>query len=155
MQRIVAGLAITWVLLAASQASAQQAETRTFELQHLRVQHAATVLRSIVGIRLLEVADERTIAITGEPDAALLSTELMTALDTATVVLSRQFTTGDETAVAVIPLRDMSAREAMETLRELQLQRVTAHDGPAVVVVRDTPDRVSSAIAALDQPSDG
>jgi hypothetical protein len=151
---VAAGFAILMALLSTRLASADdQTDTRTFALHYLRAQDAATIVRTITGIRKLAAPDAHSIEATGTRVALQLTAELLSALDAPEVEPSQTFTTGDETAVAVIPLRDISPSAAMAALRKLQIQRVAASVEPAVVVVRDTPEQVASAIAALDETS--
>lgn len=153
-RNVRAGLVVLMALLSISLASADdQSDSKSFTLQHLKPRDAATVVRTIAGIRHLAAPDDETIEISGTQVALHLTAELLSALDVPEIDPSQNFTTGDETVVAVIPLRDILPSEAMAALRELRLQRVAALVEPAVVVVRDTADQVKLAIAVLEKAS--
>ena len=152
MRRLAAAaFAISAVLLSAWPAAAEeQPETKTFAFQQLRAADAATVLRTIVGIRELTASDDHSLEITGEQALVRLATELLSALDALEVVRSQSFATGDDTVIAVIPLSEVSAADAMLSMRKLEIRRIAALDDGPVVVVRDTPDQVALAIDVLD-----
>ena len=149
-----AGFAILMALLSIRPLSADdQSPSRTFTLQHMTARDAATVVRTIAGIRELTAPDDRTIEVTATEGSIQLAAELLSALDAPKVEPSQTFTTGDETVVSVIPLRNISPSEAMAALREIKIQRVSATGKPAVVVVRDTAEQVELAVEALDETS--
>lgn len=153
MHRLAAvGLAIFTTLSSIPFAAAEeQSETRTFALHQMVSPDAATVLSTIAGIRQLNVQHDHNLQATGGPAALRIATELLSALDAPEIAPSQSFTTGDDTVIAVIPLSGISPSDAMLALRELKLQRVAALDRRSVVVVRDTPEQVTRALATLEK----
>ena len=151
MNRLAAvGLAIITILLSTTFVAAEeQPDTRTFTLRHLTSSEAATLLRTIVGVEKISGSDDHTLDATGSQASLHLATELLSALDVPEVVPSQSFTTGNDTVIAVIPLRDILASDAMHMVRELRIQRLVALDKRQVLVVRDTPEQVASVIATL------
>jgi hypothetical protein len=154
MYRHMAGAAVLMVLASSQLLTADdQSTTQRFTLQHMKARDAATVLRTIAGIRQLTAPDDHSLEIVGAETPIQLSAELMRALDTPDVTASQSFTTGDDTVVAVIPLGHVSPADAMMALRKLSLQRIATSLEPDVVVVRDSAEQVAIAIATIDDMS--
>ena len=150
--------AILAILLSTSALGADEpAATATFTLQRIGSKSAATLLRTIVGTRELLLPDDHTLKTTDHRARLELAGELLAAIDTAEIVASQSFTTGDETVIAVVPLRVISPAAAMQAMRKLEIHKIATLAEPPTIVVRDTPEQVTlavDALAAVDQQQD-
>lgn len=148
----VAVLVLSSVALTAGFA-AEAPVTATVSLERLKASDAATTLRTIAGVRGLNIVDEQTIEITEAPEAIELARTVIAMAEDPDDVTEEIPTrsAADGTVIASVQLRRASATEVMTALRrDVEIGRI-ATIRPSSVIVRDTPEKVAAALALIRQ----
>jgi len=129
---------------------ADETQVATFTLSHATGRDAATVLRSIVGVKL-EAADDHTLTVRDTQEnldlaAAVVNKMLDTTDDTADTT---PLPAGDGTVIAAVVLDRASSVEVMHALRqELRIARI-ATLGEKRVFLRDTDSQIQAALKVI------
>jgi limonene-1,2-epoxide hydrolase len=121
----------------------------TFTLNHVTSREAATVLRTIVGVKL-EAADDHTITVRDTQENLELATAVVKMLDTTDDTAdTTPLPAGDGSVIAAVVLDRASSEEVMDALRrELRIARI-ATAGEKRVFLRDTDSQIQAALKVI------
>jgi hypothetical protein len=131
---------------------ADETQVVTFNLSHATSRDAATVLRSIVGVKKFETADEHTLTLRDTRENLDLATAVVKMLDTTDDTAGTTFLpAGDDSVIAVVVLDRASSVEVMGTLRrELRIAR-SATVGEKRILLRDTDSQIQAALKVIER----
>lgn len=145
-------LALTTLVSALPAVAEEKAETKKFVLEHIQSRDVATAIRTIVGAQRFTAKDEHSLEVTDTRARLQLTAELLAALDVAEMTSTKSLSTDDDSVIAIIPLRDVSPEDIIQTMLELEIRRsATVAQPPVAVVLRDTREQVALALEALDK----
>ncbi|MEO8195265.1 MAG: hypothetical protein ABI689_00940 [Thermoanaerobaculia bacterium] len=157
-RRAMLGIACSWILCASAVAATDEKrdEMRTEELRVERIgaQDALLAVRTIAGVREIEVHDLHTLSIHDLPDKLLLARWVVELLDHPRSVsrLHGARKVDEETMIASFALRQTSARDAMRLLMSrIAIRKVAAVEANETVVFRDTREQGKAAFDLLDE----
>ena len=121
----------------------------TFSLSHATSREAATVLRTIVGVKL-EAADDHTITVRDTQENLELAAAVVKMLDTTgDAADTTPLPAGDGSVIAAVVLDRASSVEVMDALRqELRIARI-ATAGEKRVFLRDTDSQIQAALKVI------
>lgn len=127
-----------------------EAQVVTFSLSHATSRDAATVLRTIVGVKKFEIADDHTIAVRDTRENLELVTAVVKMLDTTgDTADTTPLPAGDGSVIAAVALDRASSVEVMDVLRrELRIARI-ATVGEKKVFLRDTDSQIQAALKVI------
>lgn len=122
----------------------------TFNLNNATSRDAATVLRTIAGVKNLQAADEHTITVRGTQEELDLAAAVVKMLDaTGDTADTTPLSASDGTVIAAVFLNSASSAEVMDALRqELQIARI-ATAGEKRVFLRDTDNQIQAALKVI------
>lgn len=127
--------------------------TATLDLRHLSSKDAATLVRTVVGTRDVEMVDDDTLRVTDSAATRRLAETVLEMVepreDRAPTVATHR--APDGTVLAVVPLREATSRDAMAALQPLRIARTVWLTEPRVVAVRDGEEAVAEALRVLDE----
>jgi len=127
-------------------------ETRavTFQLKHSTSPDAATVLRSIAGVKDLEFPGDHAITVRDTPARLELAAAVVKMLDAADdAVETAPLSADDGSVIATVVLSRASAQEVMAALRrELHFARIAMAGGKRILL-RDTKSQVQAALTVI------
>jgi hypothetical protein len=112
------------------------------------------MLRTITGARRLEVVDGHTVRITDVSEAVDLARTVIEMAErpseVAEQVTPRALADGSE--IVCVHIRTASVPDVMLALRkEIGVKRIAANTKPSMVMLRDTPARIASALELIRQ----
>ncbi len=130
-RRTLLTLLVLASVVAATAAAAPMAlpsdEARGEEIKLLRLdaKGAVVLLRSIAGVKEVEIVDDKTLRVQGTPDRVLLARKILelTEATGGTADAEGRYDVGDGTIVACAALRESSRNELMTALRELGISK--------------------------------
>ena len=149
----VAALVLSGIALTAGFAT-EAPETATISLERLKANEAATILRTIAGVRGLEVVDEHTVRITDAAETVEIARTVVAMAEQPDEVAEEIPTrsVSDGSAIASVRLRRASPREALVALRrEVGIRQVSTNTDLSGIIVRDAPDKVAAALDLIRQ----
>ena len=131
---------------------ADETQVVTFSLSHATSRDAATVLRSIVGVKKFETADDHTLTVRDTRENLDLAAAVVKMLDTADdTAETTSLPAGDGSVIAVVVLDRASSVEVMGVLRrELRIAR-SATLGEKRILLRDTDSQVQAALKVIER----
>jgi len=131
---------------------AEETQVLTFTLSHATSREAATVVRTIVGVKKFEVADDHTIMIHDTQKNLDLAAAVVKMLDTTDETAdTTPLPAGDGSVIAVVVLDRASSVEVMHALRqELRIARI-ATLGEKRIFLRDTDSQIQAALKAIER----
>jgi len=131
---------------------ADETQAATFTLNNVTSRDAATVLRSIVGVKTLKLVDESTFTVHGTQEQLDQTTAVVKMLDaTDDTMDTAPLSASDGTVIAAVVLNRASSREVIATLRgELRIARVAIVDDKRVFL-RDTDSQVQAALKVIER----
>ena len=129
---------------------ADETQVVTFTLSHATSPQAATVLRTIVGVKKFEAADDHTITVRDTRENLELAAAVVKMLDTTDDTAdTTSLPTGDGSVIAVVVLDRVSSKEVMDALRqELRIAR-SATLGEKRIFLRDTDSQIQAALKVI------
>jgi hypothetical protein len=129
---------------------ADETQALTFNLKNTTSPDAATVLRTIVGVRNLEAADDHTITVRDTREKLDLAAAVVKMLDaTDDTADTTPLSAGDGSTIAAVALNRASSKEVMVALREeLRIARI-ATAGEKRVFLRDTDSQIQAALEVI------
>lgn len=156
-RRMLLTLLVLASVVAATAAAAPMAlpsdEARGEKIQLLRLEAkgAMVLLRSIAGVKEVEIVDDKTLRVQGTPDRVLLARKIveLTEATGGTVDAEGRFDVGDGTIVACAALRESSRNELMTALRELGIRNIAVVNEPPTILVRDSEAQVTAALKLI------
>jgi hypothetical protein len=99
----------------------------------------------------LEIVSEHTIRVTDTTETLGTAKQLIDALDATSEPPTMFAVLSDDSRIAVIRLEHAQAVDVMKALRSvLHISKVAVQQDPALVVVRDAPEKVLSARALVE-----
>jgi len=126
---------------------ADETQALTLSLQNATSPAAATVLRTIVGVKSLQAADDHTITVRDTQENLDLAAAVVKMLDAPGD--TTPLTTGDGSVIAAVTLNRASSKEVMLALREeLQIARI-ATAGEKRVFLRDSDSQIQAALEVI------
>jgi limonene-1,2-epoxide hydrolase len=131
--------------------SADETQVATFTLSHVASRDAATILRSIVGVKL-EAADDHTITVRDTKEQLELATAVVKMLDTTDDTAdTTPLPAGDGTVIAAVVLDRASSKEVMVAIRqEFRIARI-ATLGEKRLFLRDTDSQIQAALKVIER----
>jgi hypothetical protein len=129
---------------------ADETQVATFSLSHTTIGDAATVLRTIVGVKKFEATDDHTITVRDTKENLELAAAVVKMLDTTDDTAdTAPLPAGDGSVIAVVVLDRSSSKEVMDVLRqELRIARI-ATAGEKRVFLRDTDSQIQAALKLI------
>ena len=129
---------------------ADETQVVTFTLSHATSRQAATVLRTIVGVKKFEAADDHTITVRDTQENLELAAAVVKMLDTTDATTdTTPLPAGDGSVIAAVVLDRASSVEVMDALRlELRIARI-ATAGEKRVFLRDTDSQIQAALKVI------
>ena len=120
-------------------------------LEQLKGPDAATILRSIAGVRGVDVVDDRTVQVTDEADTVELAKVVIGLAEHPSAVDEVQMhSVSDGTSVVSVHLDKTPVHEVMAALRQkVAIKRVAGNDGMSSIILRDTPEQVEASLALI------
>lgn len=119
----------------------------TFSLSNVTIPEAATVLRTIVGVKNLKADDDHTLTVHDTPEKLELAAAVVKMLDATDD--TTPLPAGDGSVIAAVVLNHASSKEVMDELRkELQIARI-ATAGEKRVFLRDTDSQIQAALKVI------
>ena len=132
--------------------AADPTQSATFSVTNATTAQAATVLRTIAGVKDLEAADDHTITVRDTRETLELAAavvEMLNATDAAAD--PTPLAAGDGHIIVAVDLKDASSGEVMTALRnELHFAR-SAGAGEKRVFLRDTDSQVQAALKVIER----
>ena len=130
---------------------AEVAAAAELKLQTVPARDAMTVLRAVAGVRHLEIVDEHALATTDGAEAVAVATAVIEAIEHPSAVTAEIPTRalGDGSALASVLLDRASPSEVLTALRKLRIAHIAVLSQPAVVTLRDTPEKLMLALDAV------
>jgi hypothetical protein len=134
----------------ASIASAGETQAVTFNLRHATSFEAATVLRTIVFVKDLTLADDHTLTVHDTQKQLDLAAAVVTMLDTTDdTAATAPLSVDDGSLIATVVLHHASSQEVMAALRqELHFARVATASAKRILL-RDTESQVQAALKVI------
>ena len=131
---------------------AGETETATFILNNATSREAATLLRTIVGVKKLELPDDQTITVHDTPEQLELATAVVKMLDASDDTAdTTPLPAGDGAVIVAVTLNRASTADVMKALRtELQIARI-AVVGEKRVFLRDTDGQILEAMKVIER----
>lgn len=121
------------------------------KLQTVPARDAVTVLRALAGVRDLEIVDEHTLASTDGADVVAVATAVLESIEhpssVGVEIPTRKL--GDGSALASVRLERAAPSEVLSALRKLRIAHLAVLSQPAVVALRDTPEKMQLALDAV------
>lgn len=142
------GLTSTFALAADSTVTAD------LVLERLRPADALTTVRSLAGVRGVEVLDERSVRVTGDAESVAVAKLVIDVAEHPSVVADEipTHTLADGSVIASVRLEHTPVLDVMMALREeVGIRRIVADSALSTIVVRDTAAQVESALAVIRQ----
>ncbi|MEM1177736.1 MAG: hypothetical protein AAGM22_05295 [Acidobacteriota bacterium] len=134
--------------------SSPGAETAQIEFQHISARDAMTALRSIVGLRSLQVVSDREIKADGSAEELALVRAVVGMVDVAKgqqPVMESLEVESDRSMIARLMLQPAKAPEAMQILRKkVSAKHVAAMQNPELIVFRDSPEKIEAGLKLLE-----
>ena len=132
--------------------AAEEAQAATFSLSNATTAQAATVLRTIVGIKDLKFGDDHTITVRDTREKVELAEAVVKLLDAADdAVDTTPLPAGDGSVIVAVVLNHASSGEVILALqKELQFAR-SAGAGEKRVILRDTDSQVMKALKVIER----
>lgn len=129
---------------------ADETQVVTFNLSHATSREAATVLRTIVGVRKFEVVDDHTFTVRDTQENLELAAAVVKMLDsTDDTADTAPLPAGNGSVIAVVILDHASSVEVMDALRvELRIARI-ATAGEKRIFLRDTDSQIQAALKVI------
>lgn len=129
---------------------ADETQVVTFSLSHATSREAATVLRTIVGVKKFEAVDDHTIMVRDTQENLELAAAVVKMLDTTDDTAdTTPLPAGDGSVIAAVVLDRASSEEVMDALRrELRIARI-ATAGEKRVFLRDTDSQIQAALKVI------
>jgi hypothetical protein len=129
---------------------ADETQAVTFSLNNVTSPEAATVLRTIAGVKNLEAADDHTITVRDTREKLELATAVVKMLDTTDDTAdTTPLTVSDGSVIVAVVLNRASSKDVMVALRqELRIARI-ATAGEKRVFLRDTDSQVQAALKVI------
>jgi hypothetical protein len=138
-----------WLGVAVHAAEEEAGQEATFELTGIEAKDAATLVRTIAGIRELRLPDEKTLVIQGTADDRALVTSLLDmAAAPGGAASAERLPASDGSVVVAVLLERAAPADVMTALRQLRVARVVAmEDGR--MFLRDTEGQIEAALALV------
>ena len=132
--------------------AAEEAKAATFTLSNATTPQAATVLRTIVGIKDLKIDDDHTITVRDTRDKLELAEAVVKLVDAGDdTVDTTPLPAGDGSVIVAVVLKGASSGEVILALqKELQFAR-SAGAGEKRVILRDTDGQVMKALKVIER----
>ena len=129
---------------------ADETQVLTFSLKNATSSEAATVLRTITGVKNLEASDDHTITVRDTQEKLELAAAVVEMLDaTGDTADTTPLSAGDGSIIAAVALNRVSSKEVMVALRkELKIARI-ATAGEKRVFLRDTDSQIQAALEVI------
>jgi hypothetical protein len=129
---------------------ADETQVVTFSLNHATSRDAATVLRTIVGVKKFEAVDDHTITVRDTQENLDLATAVVKMLDaTDDTADTTPVPAGDGSVIAAVVLDRASSKEVLDALRlELRIARI-ATAGEKRIFLRDTDSQIQAALKVI------
>lgn len=130
--------------------SADETRAATFRLDRVTSPDAATALRTIAGVKNLQIPDDHTVTVRDTPETIELATAIVKMLDAADEeVDTTPLPAKDGSVIAAVVLDRASSGEVMVALRkELRIARF-ATVGEKRILLRDTDSQVQEALKVI------
>ena len=131
---------------------ADETQAVTFSLNNATVPQAATVLRTIVGVKNLKADDDHTLTIHDTPEKLELAAAVVKMLDaTDDTADTTPLSAGDGSVIVVVVLNRAPSGEVIAALqKELQIAR-SAGAGEKRVFLRDTDSQIQAALKVIER----
>ena len=131
--------------------STDETQVATFTLSHAAGRDAATILRSIVGVKL-EAADDHSLTVRDTKENLDLATAVVKMLDTTDGTAdTTPLPADDGSVIAAVVLDRASSVEVMDALRlELRIARI-ATAGEKRIFLRDTDSQIQAALKVIEK----
>lgn len=152
-QKLVVAFVIASTACATSIAyPADDTQAVTFSLSHATIREAATVLRTITGVEILEAADDHTLTVRGTREKLELAEGVVEMVDTTDDAAdTTPLSASDGSVIAPVVLNRTSAKEVMGALRkEVGIARI-AFVGEKRVFLRDTDSQIQAALEVIER----
>ncbi len=120
-------------------------------VETLSTHDAATALRSLAGVRKLEIVDDHTLRTTDGADTVAIAKAVLEVIEHPAVGAAENSTRplSDGSVLAAVRLNHASPSDVMLALRKLGTARIAVLSGPATVAFRDTPAKAEAALNAI------
>jgi hypothetical protein len=130
--------------------AADETQVVTFNLSHATSREAATVLRTIVGVKKFQAANDHTITVRDTQENLELATAVVKMLDTTDDTAdTTPLPAGDGSVITAVVLDRASSVEVMDALRlELRIARI-ATAGEKRIFLRDTDSQIQAALKVI------
>lgn len=131
-------------------ASRVRKKRQRFDLRGIEAKDAATLVRTIAGIRTLRIPDEKTLVIQGTADELALVTALLEMAETpGNASGAERLAVSDGSVVVGLLLERAAPEDVMRALRtEVKIARIAASaDGR--MFLRDTEAQIDAALALI------
>ena len=150
----LAGVAILTLcgLTSTAALAADSAVTADLVLEQLQPADALTAVRSLAGVRGVEVLDERRVRVTGDAESVAVAKVVIDVTEHPSAVADEipTRTLADGSVIASVRLEHASVMDVMMALRKkVGVRKVVVSSTLSTVVVRDTAAQVESALAVL------
>ena len=131
--------------------AADEARGEEIKLLRLDAKGAVVLLRSIAGVKEVEIVDDKTLRVQGTPDRVHLARKILelTEATGGTADAEGRYDVGDGTIVACAALRESSRNELMTALRELGIGKIAVVNEPPAILVRDSEAQVTAALELI------
>ena len=131
------------------------AQVVTFSLSHVASRDAATILRSIVGVKNFEIADNHTITVRDTRENLELVAAVVKMLDTTDDTAdTTPLPASDGSMIASVVLDCADSKEIIDAVRsELRIARI-ATLGEKRVFLRDTDSQIQAALEVIGRVED-
>lgn len=137
-------------VLAAGPGSTSPTDTIEIKSKELAAPQLATILRTMVGPIQVEVPSAHTVKVTGSTATLELCQQVAALIDGGTA--GNHIDLPDGTQIVAVRLMRAAGSEALVTLRQaLAPAKLAGSANPALVVMRDTPERIEQARALLER----
>ena len=129
---------------------ADETQAATFTLNNVTSRDAATVLRTIAGVKKFEAVDDHTITVRDTQENLELAAAVVKMLDTTgDTADTTPLPAGDGSVIAAVVLDRASSVEVMDVLRrELRIARI-ATAGEKRLFLRDTDSQIQAALKVI------
>ena len=132
--------------------AADETQAMTFSLSNATSREAATVLRTIAGIRNLEAADDHNITVRDTREQLELAEAVVKMLEaTGDAADTTPLPAGDGSVIVAVDLNSASSGDVIVALqKELQIAR-SAGVGEKRIFLRDTDSKVQAALKVIER----
>jgi hypothetical protein len=129
---------------------AYETQAVTFSLNNATIPVAATVLRTIVGVKNLEADDDHTLTVRDTQETLELAAAVVKMLDaTDDTAETTPLSASDGSVIAAVVLNRASSKEVMVALqKELHIARI-ATAGEKRIFLRDTDSQIQAALKVI------